>query len=269
MSRMPDTLQRENDVAPPTGPRREVRVHGQTTIAGAPVASVAMLAAVVAGLSLIPFSIVVGTGGGTFPLSEALFALVGIILGPGAGAVTVLVGRLIGIGLAPYTAGSGVLSACCAVIGPIASGTMCQSGSRWVTPWVICTLCYLAYIGRALTLDVTIHLAFITTAANCLALLLWVSPLRSLAVRWLRSPVGPRMIIGLALITYIATNAVNIVSATIEYFRVGWPAQVWFVLAPLIPLERLGLTFVGTVIGVGVIRGLRQVNLVKAEHAGY
>jgi hypothetical protein len=118
-------------------------------------------------------------------------------------------------------------------------------------------------------LDVSVHLALITTAANWLALLLWISPLRGLAVRWLRSPAGPRLIVGLALITYIATNAVNVVSATIEYFRIGWPAQVWFVLAPLIPLERLGLTLVGTVIGVGVIRGLRQVNLVKAENAGY
>jgi hypothetical protein len=77
------------------------------------------------------------------------------------------------------------------------------------------------------------------------------------------------MVIGLALTTYIATNAVNIVSATVEYFRIGWPAQVWFVLASLIPLERLGLTLVGTAIGVGVIRGLRQVGLVKAENAGY
>lgn len=250
----------------PTGPRREVRTHGRAVIAGAPVAYVAMLAAVIAGLSLIPFSVVLGTGGGTFPLSEALFALMGIVLGPGAGAVTVLVGRLIGVALAPHTAGSGVLSACCAVIGPIASGTMCQPGNKWVAPWIICTLCYAVYIGRALTLDVTLRLALVTTAANWLALLLWVSPLRGLAARWLR---GPRLATGLALITYITTNAVNIVNATVEYFRVGWPAQVWFVLAPLIPLERLGLTVVGTFIGVGVIRGLRQVSLIKAENAGY
>jgi hypothetical protein len=73
----------------------------------------------------------------------------------------------------------------------------------------------------------------------------------------------------LALITYIATTAVNTVNAAIEYFRVGWPADVWVILAPLIPLERLGLTAVGTFIGVGVIRGLRQVNLVKGTEAGY
>src|SRR5215475_12867895 len=156
---MSDAIGRENGLETPTGPRREVHIHGRASIAGAPVAYVSMLAAVVAGLSLIPFSIVLGTGGGTFPLSEALFALAGIILGPGAGAVTVLVGRLIGIGLAPYTAGSGVLSACCAVIGPIAAGTMCQSGSRWIVPWAICTLSYTVYIGRALTLDVSLHLA--------------------------------------------------------------------------------------------------------------
>jgi hypothetical protein len=263
---MSDTIAQENNLEPPTGPRREVRIHSRATIAGAPVAYVAMLAAVVAGLSLIPFSIVLGTGGGTFPLSEALFALVGIVLGPGAGAVAVLVGRLIGVGFAPYTAGSGVLSACCAVIGPIASGTMCQPGKRWRTPWMFCTLCYAVYIGRALSLDVSLRLALVTTAANWLALLLWVSPLRTLAVRWFR---GPRLVAGLAIITYVATTAVNTVNATVEYFRIGWPAEVWVVLAPLIPLERLGLTAVGAFIGVGVIRGLRQVNLVKAAEAGY
>jgi len=263
---MSDATKQENAFTPPTGPRREVRIHSRAAIAGAPVAYVAMLAAVIAGLSLIPFSIVVGTGGGTFPLSEALFALVGVIVGPSAGAVAVLVGRLIGVGLAPHTAGSGVLSACCAVIGPLASGAMCQPGKRWIAPWMFCTLCYALYIGRALTLDVSLRLALVTTAANWFALLLWVSPLRSLAVRWLR---GPRVAAGLALITYIATTAVNTVNATVEYFRLGWPAEVWVVLAPLIPLERLGLTAVGTFIGVGVIRGLRQVNLVKAAEAGY
>src|SRR5215831_5126430 len=134
---MSDAIERENEIEPPIGLRREVHIRGRVTIAGAPVAYVAMLAAVIAGLSLIPFSIVLGTGGGTFPLSEALFALVGIVLGPSAGAVTVLVGRVIGVGFAPYTAGSGLLSAFCAVIGPIASGTMCQPGNKWVAPWLI------------------------------------------------------------------------------------------------------------------------------------
>src|SRR5215470_473859 len=122
----------EHRLSTTLGPRRVVPPNSRAVISGAPVAYVSMLAAVVAGLSLIPFSVVLGTGGGTFPLSEALFPLVGIILGPGAGAAAVLVGRLIGIGLAPYTAGSGVLSACCAVMGPVAAGTMCRPGGRWV-----------------------------------------------------------------------------------------------------------------------------------------
>src|SRR5215470_3113314 len=168
----------EHRLSTTLGPRRVVPPNSRAVISGAPVAYVSMLAAVVAGLSLIPFSVVLGTGGGTFPLSEALFALVGIILGPSAGAVTVLVGRLIGVGFAPHTAGSGVLSACCAVIGPIASGTMCQPGKRWIAPWVFCTLCYAVYVGRALTLDVSPRLALVTTATNWIALVLWVSPLR-------------------------------------------------------------------------------------------
>ena len=57
----------KNGLALPTGPRREMHPHGRAVIAGAPVAYVAMLAAVIAGLSLVPFSVVLGTGGGTFP----------------------------------------------------------------------------------------------------------------------------------------------------------------------------------------------------------
>ena len=51
---MSDTIERENDLEPPTGPRREVRIHSRATIAGAPVAYVAMLAAVLSFRSPLP-----------------------------------------------------------------------------------------------------------------------------------------------------------------------------------------------------------------------
>ena len=72
-----------------------------------------------------------------------------------------LVGRLIGVGFAPYTAGNGVLSACCAVIGP-SPPARCVSQEKVDAPWIFCTLCYAVYVGRALTLD-ALCLALVTT----------------------------------------------------------------------------------------------------------
>ena len=65
----------------PTGPERNVRLIGGTAIDGAPIAYIIALAAVVAALAMIPLSYVVG-GSGSFPLSQAIYGLLGWILGP-------------------------------------------------------------------------------------------------------------------------------------------------------------------------------------------
>src|ERR1700712_1501431 len=88
----------------PAGDERQVRLLGGTAIDGAPVAYIVVLSAVVTTLAFIPFTVVLASGG-SFPMSQGIFALLGLLLGPVAGAVASGIGTLIGIFVAPHTAG--------------------------------------------------------------------------------------------------------------------------------------------------------------------
>jgi hypothetical protein len=59
----------------------------------------------------------------------------------------------------------------------------------------------------------------------------------------------------------------HLAAAVVVYFQVNWPEAVWLAFAPLAPLEHLVRCVVGTVIGTGVIAGLRAIGLVKPREA--
>ena len=88
----------------PSGQERHVESFEAVAIDGAPIAYVVALTAVVAALGFVPFSVILGSGY-SFPLSQAVYPLVGWILGPIAGAVAAGTGRLVGVFIAPHTAG--------------------------------------------------------------------------------------------------------------------------------------------------------------------
>ncbi|NLE77749.1 MAG: hypothetical protein GX605_13485 [Chloroflexi bacterium] len=254
----------------PTGEERQVPLTGGTTIDGAPVAYIVVLAAVVVVLSFIPFSVVFAAGGG-FPLSQGIYGLVGILLGPWAGALAAGIGRIIGIFIAPHTAGGGLPSALFAVAWTAAGGILVQKrGRAWLYAFLFFLAAYLLYVGTALTKDVTPTLALANSAVNLLGLALWVLPTRALARRWIADPNLGRVAAGLFLGCFMV-NALGHTFANmwLYVFVNPWPAQVWAALVPIIPVEQFFRTLVGTVIGVGVIAGLRAIGLKKPAKAGF
>ncbi len=76
---------------------------GGPTLLGVPLTYIPMWAALIAALSLIPVSPLIG-GGGFFTLSMAAAPAVGIALGPWAGALAAMIGGYAGAALAPYSA---------------------------------------------------------------------------------------------------------------------------------------------------------------------
>jgi len=253
----------------PSGKEREVRFLGGATIDGAPVAYVVVMAAVVTVLSFVPFSVVFAAGG-SFPLSQAVYALVGIILGPWAGALAAGVGRLIAIFAAPHTASVGFPSVLFAVVWAAAGGILVEKkGRNWLYGWLVFLAAYAFYVGRALTIDVSLSLAVQATLVNLLGLILWILPTRALARRWIADAnlgwVAAGLFLGCLMVN---ANAHTFANAWV-YYTLGWPAKIWVVLIPIIPVEQFFRTVVGTVIGVGVIAGLRAVGLKKPAKAGY
>ena len=67
----------------PKGEEREVERVSGVTVDGAPIAYIIVWAAIVFGLSFVPLPISMVLGiGGTFPLSQTVYPVLGFILGP-------------------------------------------------------------------------------------------------------------------------------------------------------------------------------------------
>jgi hypothetical protein len=257
--------------AAPKGEERKVGFVGGVSIDGTPIAYIIVWSALLAVLSFIPIPVSVVFGiGGTFPLSQALYALVGFVLGPWAGALAAGVGRLIGIFAAPHTATVGLPSVLFAVVWAAAGGILVQKrGRSWLLALAIFVLAYVAFVGRALTIDVNPGLAVLNTLTNLSGLILWVLPTRALARSWITDQRPAKLAAGLALGSWIANTLGHTFSSAWSYYVQSWPANVWRILIPIIPVEQLLRVVVGTVVGTGVILGLRAIGLVRPTKAGY
>jgi hypothetical protein len=256
----------------PKGQERQVQFLGGAAIDGAPVAYIVVLAAVVAALSFIPFSVVLASGG-SFPLSQGIFPLVGWLLGPIAGAVASGVGALIGVFLAPHTAGVPVVSVLAAVLGSFAAGSMVLAGKRqawWLPLTVIFIICWLLYAGRAVVQNgVSLYAAIASSFLDWSGILLFALPTRTLAAKWINSKNLGYTALGLFVGTWMVAGVYHVASSMITYFMFNWPQEVWVTLIPIIPFENLMRCLTGTVIGTGVIAGLRAIGLVRPTEAIY
>ncbi|HEY9615533.1 MAG TPA: hypothetical protein V6C64_01740 [Microcoleaceae cyanobacterium] len=259
---------------PPSGEERQFQTVSGAAVDGAPIAYVIVLAAVVTALSFIPFSVVLATGGG-MPLSQSILPLLGWLLGPIAGALASGIGALIGIFLAPYTAGGiPALTIGGAMLTSFAAGTMVVSGSRrkyWylgLTILFVLLFCLYAYqaIGRN---GITLNTFMLGSFVDWSGLLLFVLPTRQLIARWINSANVGLVAIGLFMGTWTISGVGHLSAASIAYLIFNWPQEIWVTLIPIIPVENLIRCTAGTVIGTGVISGLRAIKLVKPKHALY
>jgi len=256
----------------PLGEEREVKFLGGTAIDGAPVAYIVVLAAVVAGLAFVPLSAVIGSGK-SFPMSQAIYPLIGWILGPVAGGIADAVGASIGILLAPHTTTVPAATLLGALLGGFAAGAMAIGSSRknwWIVAGAVSLLAYAAYAGRAVLMNgVGIGAVVLGSFIDWSALLLYLLPTRKLAAQWIGGKDLGKLAVGLFLGTWMVAGLTHLLSSTIVYYVLNWPAPVWAAMAPVAPIEHAVRSAVGTVIGTGVIAGLRAIGLVKPKNAIY
>jgi hypothetical protein len=256
----------------PVGREREVKLLGGAAIDSAPIAYIVVLAAVVTALAFIPMSVVLATGG-SFPLSQGIYSLVGWVLGPIAGAVADGIGALIGVFLAPHTAGVAPVSVWGAVVAGFAAGSMVSAGPRskwWIIPGAIGVLSYLVILGRAVFVNgASLSAVLLGSASQWLGVLLYVLPTRTLFARWIGSKNLGLVAVGLFFGTWASFAVSHVAQSVITYWMFNWPEELWITFIGLVPLEYLQRCVVGTVIGTGVIAGLRAIGLVKPANAIY
>ena len=256
----------------PTGEERQVEFLSRAAIDGSPVAYIVVLAAMITGLAFIPLSVVIGSGK-SFPMSQAVYPLVGWLLGPIAGAIGTGLGALIGVLLALHTTTVPAATVLGAMVGSFSAGSMVVSGRRkwWYMPLSLLLLViYALYAGRAILLNgVGVGAVLLGSFINWSALLLYILPTRKLAAGWIGDTGLRRVAAGLFLGTWIAAGLAHMTAATMVYYVINWPEAAWLAMAPLAPLEHLIRCLVGAVIGTGVIAGLRAIGVIKPTEAVY
>lgn len=253
----------------PTGPEREIRYLGSATVGGAPVAYIVVLSTVVTTLAFIPFSVVLSSGG-SMPMSQGVFPLMGWLLGPTAGAVTNVIGALVGTFLAPHTAGIPLITVGGAAVGGLAAGAMGRRGGlRWVLSGVF--LLALAWFDGSAILKngVGPRVALWGSLVDWSAILLFMLPTCRLATRWIGAPQLSRVAAGLFLGSWMVCGVTHVSQAAVTYYMFNWPEPVWIMLIPIIPIENLTRCLIGAVIGTGVISGLRAIGLLRPREAIY
>jgi len=228
-----------------------------------------MFAAAIAVTALIPFSILVSTGQ-SFPFSEFLIPLCGIVLGPVGGFVAGLVGGFIGLAIAPYTAPNGVLSPLTPALGAMATGFLVQRGKRawWGTAILAVALGVFTFKGLFIN-GVKPWWLIAAVAVAWIALILELTPLRPMAANWLRGKNFGLVAAGLVVISFMGTSTAMIVNNMIGYFLYEIPNDIWPAFIPVVQTERSIVTIGATIIGLGVIAGLRQLRMVRPSEGGW
>jgi hypothetical protein len=255
----------------PQGEKREVKGLGGVTIGGTPVAYIAIMAAIVTVFAFIPASVVIGGGGGGWPLHDALHPLVGLLLGPIAGPLASVVGMLVGNAVAPYT-NLGPESPLMGLMSALAVGCVTQKGKwYWMVPWVITLVAHVVYFFLAAAQGIGFLLWFSNVFLVTLALILIaIPPVRNWAVEAVQTGgLNWRTGVGMYIIFLFGSTAGIQMIWTIGYARSPWPAEVWPPLVPVIILERGVFTLIGVLIGLAVITALRRSPFVKPKSAGY
>ena len=253
------------------GEEREVKSLGSASLDGTPINHIMVMSAVVTVLNFIPFSITIGAGG-IFPLSQGIFPLLGWILGPFGGAMASGIGTLMGVFLAPHTAGIPPVSIFVAIISSFAAGTMTIGKHRrywWIGMAVFFIIILFFYMFRAFNNGVPISIIIKGSLIDWSGLLFFVLPTRTLFASWIHSKNLYLLSLGLFFGSWTISGMYHLSQVFITYTIFNWPEKVWVFLIPVMPLENLVRSLVGTFIGIRVIYGLRAISIVKPQSAIY
>jgi hypothetical protein len=254
----------------PSGPERRVVFLGSAAIGGAPVAYVIVLASVVAVLSFVPFSIALSAGS-SFPVAQGVYPLMGWVLGPEAGAVASGAGALLGVVLAPHTAGIPWLTVGGAALAAVVAGALAPPRRRLAGGLVlgaaaVGALFYRHAVAANGVRPAAFGLAYLT---HGIALALLALPTRSWIGRAIASPDLKRVALGLFLGTWCADGLMMLAESAAAYAILNWPEPLFRLFAVVIPLEHCARCALGAAIGTGVIAGLRAMGVVKPAGAAW
>jgi len=221
------------------------------------IATISVFAALYVVLGYIPLFYIFGVYGQYITAALIIAPVIGIILGPVGGALATAIGGIVGMMLTgnmpmgPFTFLPGTLDALC--IGLTFRGKWYASAG--ILAVFIIAFAALPSIGAAKY--------FIWLHATALFLLL--SPASTLAVKYIKGTNLQELVLGVGVLVFIGVLVDHVVGSFIFQSLNPLPQSVWETVAFIYPIERLLVTVVASIIGAGIIRGIKASGLKIGE----
>jgi hypothetical protein len=219
-------------------------------------AVIAVWAALIAVVTLVPAFPIIGTGA-TFSVSAALVPLAGILFGPIPGALCAAIGAFIGQLIAPHTVFFGPLSFLIPALNALCAGFAMQK--KWYVPVigvvVFSAAWLLSPLGRAAWFE-----PIIWTMGVIASLIGWL-----VASDWIGSDNRTRLFVGVFLAAMAGTIVDHGFGSLWALILFQLPREVWLTVLPLAPIERTLFSVGAAIIGTPLLIGLPKIGILVGQ----
>jgi len=221
------------------------------------IASISVFAALYVVLGFIPLFYIFGAYGQFITAALILAPITGVTLGPVGGTLAIAIGGIAGMSITGnmpmgiFTFLPGTFDALC--VGLAFRGKWYASASIFAV--FILAFAALPSIGTA-KYFIWFH-AF--------ALLILLSPASTLAKEYVKNNDPQKIVMGIGILAFIGVLIDHIVGSLFFQILTPIPPSVWEAVAFIYPIERVLVTIVATIIGTGIIKGIRASGLKIGE----
>ena len=215
-------------------------------------AVIAVWAALIAVVTLVPAFPIIGTGA-TFSVSAALVPLAGILFGPVPGAVCAAIGAFIGQLIAPHTVFFGPLSFLIPTLNALCAGFAMQK--KWYVPLLATAIISAAWLifplGRAAWFE-----TLIWSMGVIACLIGWF-----IASDWIGSDERTKIFGGTLLAAMAGTIVDHGFGSLWALVMFQLPREIWLTVLPLAPIERALFSLGAAIIGTPLLIGLPKIGV--------
>ena len=239
------------------------------------IAIISIFTALYVVLRIIPTVPMIG-GSGSFSLSDVIAPIYGLILGPYLGGLSVIIGSFLAMfGKPPVFLGLDFLPA---TVAAFSVGLLMKR--KWMPVIglnVVLLLAFLVHPNTSIFVNVPLSNIMIPLPfawVHIVALLVLISPLGHKAVEWVNTLAAAKVAIGIASLFFIGTMMQhlmgNLLFETVMAQPLGTiPAVaypgIWTSIFFVYPIERAALVFLGTIVGIPLLRVLKNSLLLSEE----
>ncbi len=226
-------------------------------------------------MRFVPFSLLIGGAGGYLSFSDFLAPILGILLGPYLGGLSVLIGNFGAIGLGRPMSFMG-LDFLPDFVAAVSIGFLMQR-KWWPVVAINVALLAIFFIDPLTSFFVTIpgtSIAIPFAWMHIAAFIVLLSPLGRKAAKWVETANKPKLIaLGLGVLTFISTMMQHLTGNILFEVVFGqinppiiplaaWPAE-WTAVMFAYPIERTILIVSAVLVGTPIILAVIRTRLIK------